>query len=200
MDEIVAAIRAFVGGDMTAPAFRDLLYANAAFEPYLSNDPHLRPGNYVGTGGVYLYLLQLDYDDPADALNAQGALTDFMDRNGIAYTRTNLYQDMHRMILDAQPKWLNVDTKYVQEQMMPAAGQRQGDELREWLRAEFRRRFRCVSALPKWLQAPAWPIGPNGPLVFLGQVKVSGYFHDEAKVYVFHDAGTGMCETVTQVM
>ena len=41
--------------------------------------------------------------------------------------------------------------------------------------------------------------GEHGPLVFLGQMAVKGYFHDEATVYVFHDPATGTCQTVLQV-
>jgi hypothetical protein len=39
----------------------------------------------------------------------------------------------------------------------------------------------------------------HGPLVFLGQIDIRNYFHDEAAAYVFHDPVTGVTETVIQV-
>jgi hypothetical protein len=198
MEEVLEILRAFVAGNLTPSEFRDRLYADERFEVFLNNDPHLRPGNYVGDS-VYLYLLRIDFDDPGDILSAQGAITDFMDRSSLEYTKTSEYEDFYDLILDAQPSWLNVDAKYVQDHLLPAAGGRQGSKLREWLSEELLRRFRYIAEPPQWIQSPAWPIGPNGPLVFLGQLDVNDYFHDSAAVFVFHDPGTGTCETVIQV-
>lgn len=36
-------------------------------------------------------------------------------------------------------------------------------------------------------------------MVFLGQLAIRDYFHDEAAVYVFHDPATGLRETVLQL-
>lgn len=198
MEEILATVRAFCAGEVAAAEFRARLYSDQRFESFLKNDPNLRPDSYV-KGSVYQFLLQLDFDDPRDIVNAQGALTQYMDRNGIAYVKTDRYAKFNDLIAKAQPSWLDVDLKYIQEKMLPDAGARSGTELRDWLQGEFRRRFRCVKKPPKWIQGPAWPIGANGPLVFLGQVEVKEYFHDSAAVYVFHDPATGACETVVQV-
>jgi len=59
--------------------------------------------------------------------------------------------------------------------------------------------FRCLGEPPEWIQEPDWPINENGPLVFLGQLSVLNYFHDESAAYVFHDPTTGGCETIIQV-
>jgi hypothetical protein len=198
MDDVLTTIRAFVAGELPPAVFRERLYADERFEAFLANDPHLRSGNYVGRS-VYYFLLEQDYDDPGGVLSAQGALADFMDRNGIEYTKTEKYADFYNLVLESQPDWLAVDPKYVQDHMLPAAGQRSGDELREWLREEFLRRFRCVGEPPAWIQSPVWPISENGPLVFLEQLDVNGYFHDAATVYVFHDPASGACESIIQV-
>jgi hypothetical protein len=196
--EVLATIKSYVAGELTPAAFRDRLYADAdAFEAFLTHDPTLSPTNYV-KGSAFHFLLELDYDDAGDQLNAQGALAEYMDRNGISYTRTSRYQDFHRLLLSAQPRWLDVDVKWVQEQLMPLAGDRTGTALRKWLRAELLARFRYVKKPPRWIQSPRWPIGPSGPLVFLGQIDVDNYFHDAATVYVFHDQATGQCETLIQ--
>jgi hypothetical protein len=196
--DVLGIIKAFVAGEMSPAEFRDQLYADEGFEAFLANDPHLRPGNYVH-GSVYHFLLEQDLDDPGGALSAQGALTDYMDRNGIPYVRTSRYKDLYDLILQAQPHWLDVDSRYVQDHILPDAGARTGDELREWLRAEFLERFRYVTEPPDWIHSPEWPIGENGPLVFLGQLDINHYFHDAATAYVFHDPVSGTCETVLQV-
>lgn len=79
------------------------------------------------------------------------------------------------------------------------AGDRADSELRTWLESEFRERFRYLKSPPEWIQAPAWPIGKNGPLFFLGQLDIKGYFHDDASAYVFYDESSGLCETIVQV-
>jgi len=198
MDEVLTFILAFVAGDMHPAAFRDRLYEDDRFEPLLCNDPHLRPGNYVN-GSAFHFLLALDFDDPGDVLNAQGALADFMDRNGITYSRTTRYQDFYDMVLEAQPRWLGVDAKWIRDNILCEAGNRQGQELVQWLRQELPKRFRSVAEPPCWIQSPEWPINENGPLIFLGELEVREYFHDVAAVYVFHDPVSGKCETVIQV-
>jgi hypothetical protein len=103
------------------------------------------------------------------------------------------------LILKAQPRRLDVDPSYVQNHILPAGEGKAGKALTEWLKGEFRKRFRFVKRPPKWIQSPDWPINDNGPLVFLGQLNVENYFHDAATVYVFHDPVTGACSTVIQV-
>jgi hypothetical protein len=197
-EDVLATIRAFVAGELGPPQFRDRLYADEGFETFLSNDPHLRPGNYVGRS-VYYFLLEQDYDDPGGVLNAQGALVDFLERNGISYTKTTQYEDFYNLVLEAQPHWLAVEPRWVRDHMLPAAEGRTGAELRDWLREEFLRLFRYVAEPPPWIQSPAWPINENGPLVYLGHLDVNNYFHDAATVYVFHDPVSGTCESIVQV-
>jgi hypothetical protein len=169
---VLESIRAFLAGDITPVEFRDRLYANGEFETFLSNDPHLKKTqNYVGQS-VYSFLLDRDFEHPGDILSAQGALTDFLDRNGLTYEKTSKYADAHETLLSAQPRWLAVDPKYVQEHILPHAGGRSGVALKKWLRKELLERFKCVSRRPKWIQSPAWPISEHGPLVFLGQLEV----------------------------
>ncbi len=198
MDEVLAIMRAFVAGDIGPLEFRDHLYNDEGFEVFLKNDPHLRRQNYAGEG-VYLFLLQQDYDDPRGVLSAHGALVDFMERNDIDHSQTTKHGDFYDLILEAQPRWLHVDARYVSDQMIPAAEGRTGKELRAWLREDFLRRFRYAESPPSWIQSPDWPIGKNGPLVFLGQLEIKDYFHDLAAAYVFHDPTLGTTETIIQV-
>jgi hypothetical protein len=122
-----------------------------------------------------------------------------MDRNNIEYSKSDRYSKLYDLVLNAQPAWLAVDSRYVADHLLPHAGGRLGPELQEWLASEFLARFRYVGTPPKWIQSPAWPISESGPLVFLGQLDINDYFHDAAVAYVFHDQQSGCCETIIQV-
>jgi hypothetical protein len=200
MVDPIEAIKRFVAGEMEPREFRDLLYGDDAFEALLSRDPNLDPTNYVNQeGGVHGFVIAQDYEDPGGVLNAHGALCDFMDRNGISYQKSNRYSDFYNLVLEASPNWLSADSKFVSEHIMPESGGRTGSELREWLSQKLLERFKCVDKPPRWIQSPCWPIGEDGPMVFLGQMEIEHYFHDLATAYVFHDPSTGRCETIIQV-
>jgi hypothetical protein len=196
--DALTAIKAFVAGEMSPSDFRDRLYSQPQmFEEFLNHDPNLDPATYVN-GSTFRFLLELDFNDPGDQLSAQGALTEYLDRNNIAYTKTEQYADYYNLVLQAQPDWLDVDAKWVQDQLMPQSDGRTGPELQEWLTESLLRHFRYVNEPPEWIQSPSWPINGNRPLVFLGQLDVNNYFHDAASIYIFHDPDTGTCETVIQ--
>jgi hypothetical protein len=198
MATALSDIRSFVAGDISPTEFRERLYSDHEFESFLANDPNLPIHGYV-KGSVYQFLLEQDFEDPGDILSAQGALVEFMDRNRIDYTKTDRYEQLFDMILKAQPAWLGAPAKFVQEKMLPEAGNLEGKALQTWLKDAFRKRFKFAKKPPKWIQGANWPINENGPLVFLGQFDVNDYFHDAASVYVFHDPVKGTCETIIQV-
>ena len=86
--------------------------------------------------------------------------------------------------------------------MLPEAGERSGDELKQWLEHRFLELFRYLDKPPDWIQDGTWPVNENGPLVFLGQLPVHRYFGDEGAVYVFHDqiaGGASDCVTMIQM-
>lgn len=196
MSSATSSVVGFVAGQLDTAAFEQLLYHDAATEQLLSQQPAPR---YAHTGHtLYHYLIALDLRNPADALNAQGALLEFLHAAGIPVTVSDKPAELHALLLAAQPKWLDVDPGYVAallENAPPHAGK--GERTR-WLRATLLELFRYAKKPPRWLQAPAWPIGPQGPLVFLGQLAVDGYFHDQAAVYVFHDAHNNECRSILQ--
>lgn len=198
-DHILKTIRDFVAGKTSSTEFRQQLNAeSSAFECFLSQDPNLDPSNYV-QGSTFRFLMELDFAKLSGMLNAQGALANFMERNGITFVKTPKYTDLYQTILSAQPDWLGADPDYVYDHILPGTQSLSGSKLREWLEYEFRERFKFVSDKPlDWIQSPCWPINENGPMVFLGQIDVMHYFHDYATVYVFHDRKTNQCESIIQ--
>ena len=192
------AIVHFVEGRLSPADFEGLLRESSILEAALADDPTLPARSYVGRS-VYLYLLELDLADPGGVLDAQGALSEWLTRHSIAHSKAKDAQAFYDLLLAAQPKWLDVDTKWLQDEIVAKAGDRRGDALRAWLHEQLVARFRYVPGPPSWIQSPSWPIGPNGPLVFLGQIEVPNYFHDVAVAYVFHDPTSNECTTVIQV-
>jgi hypothetical protein len=188
----------FVEGRLSAEEFEQILYRNSDLEIYLKDEPRL-PVSYYIKGDVYTYLIQLDFKDAADLLNAFGAVRDFLERKQIAFKPTGLYEDLYSIILSAQPKWLDVETGYVSRTLLPEAGSQSGAELRDWLKKRFLEKFRYATVPPEWLQNPEWLYSQGEPLIFLGQISVEHFFHDEAAVYVFYNPKTGACETIVQI-
>ena len=189
---------AFVEGKIEPGEFQQYLYDDPDVEAILSDDPQLKRDNYAWPS-TYLFAIERNLNEPAGLLNIQGAVSDWLERHGVAHSIDPAPTEMSDLIWRAQPKWLDVDTKFLAEAILPHAGSRSGRDLETWLRAEFKRRFRCVSRPPRWIQSPRWPIRDGEPLVFLGQLELPDYFHDEGAAYVFHDARSGEYEVVTQV-
>jgi hypothetical protein len=189
------AIVDFVEGRLDARSFEKRLYEDPEIEQVLNNDPNLDPGTYVGTS-VYLFAIEQDFGAPGGVLSVHGALVDYLRRNHVTCRPSEGYANHYDLILSAQPRWLQADPGYIEKHVLPEARGRTGRELRDWLREELLKRFRYVKKRPRWLQSPRWPINENGPLVFLGQIRVQDYFHDEAAAYVFHDPKSGACQTI----
>lgn len=198
MSDPIETVVAFVEGRLTTADFRHALYTHVELEALLV-EPGVRPPDYVGAGTFYLYLLDLDLDDPAGAVDAEGLCRHLLQALNVPHVVSPARSSLHDALLRAQPRWLSVDTSYLSTHLLPRAEGRTGRDLVAWLRQELLDRFRFVGRPPKWIQAPAWPIGASGPMVFLGQLAIRDYFHDEAAVYVFHDPATGLRETVLQL-
>lgn len=190
-------IKNFVAGEISAAEFKKYLYSSVDIENFLSNDPALGANNYVWPS-VYQFLLREDLDRVGGAYNCQGALADFMDRNGYKYDRTDVYEKRFNLILNSQPKWLDVPDDWIEKNILSRAEGRAGKVLKEWVKAEILQAFKYVTKPPSWLQSPSWPIRDGRPLVFLGQIKVDNYFHDTASIYIFHDPSTNKTENVVQ--
>jgi hypothetical protein len=197
-ENALAAIVGFVEGRVAPADLARMLEQIPECETLLADDPKLPPSTYVGRS-VFLYLLGLDWTDPGAVLSAQGALSSWLERHSIPHSLSKNPRELHALLLKTQPRWLDVDVGWLQREVLAKSDGLIGGELKRWLSEEILRRFRYVSKPPKWIQSPAWPIGPNGPLVFLGQIDASAYFHEMAAVYVFHDPVSSECTTIIQV-
>lgn len=77
-----------------------------------------------------------------------------------------------------------------------------GVSLVEWVRSQIPLRFRVVGRPPRWLQEEEWPVGNEGPLLFIGQIDVEPAsnlpIHDTTSFFVFYDQAVGESTVVTQ--
>lgn len=195
----LALVLDFVEGRLSPLDFVEHFRSNPRFQNLLENDPHRPAHTYIGAG-TYTFLESCDFDEPGGILNAQAALSEYLERNHINHTPTSQYSDFYDVLISAYPPWLSPDTKYLQQYVLPSRSGREGDDLKQWLQDELSKRFRYMSSLPDWIQNPEWPISNGRPLVFLGQLDIEEYFHDIAAAYIFHDPVSGNCETIIQVM
>lgn len=194
--ECLKRVRAFVSGETPAREFEQQVYGDPEMEALLSQEDAPK---FCRTGTtLFHYLIGIDYDSPGDVLDVQHVLVEFLARHGVPTKPAAGPLNEFRLLLDAQPRWLDADMKYLASRLAPAPPS-SPKEQKAWLRQRILELFRYVKSPPRWLQSPAWPIGDSGPLVFLGQFAVSDYFHDNAVVYVFHDPATNECRSVVQV-
>ena len=190
----------FVEGRVDSQAFADRLYEDEALEQLLSDDSLEWGSTYIVTNPYY-YCIEQDFSSAGGSLNAQGALELFLERKGVKFLPGRDVGKKYDLLLHVQPSWLDVDTKWLEQTVLSEAGDRSGKELGRWVRGRLKELFRCHKRPPRWLQSPAWPIGENGPLYFLGQVALKDceVFHDEAAAYVFIDPVSRATETIVQV-
>ena len=199
MSEELQTVVDFVEGRIVARQLEAALYSKPTeFEGLLNQDPNL-PSHHYASPSVYLFIIQQDFGDPGDVLSVHGALSEYLQRNGVASNPTSIYNDFYDLLLQAKPDWLLTDMKYLAALVEDADG-RNGEGLKQWLHAELLKRFHCLEAPPDWIQdPPVWPMSDGSPLFFLGQMNIEGYFHDVAAAYMFHNRRSGHCETIIQV-
>jgi hypothetical protein len=197
MNSATDSLAAFVSGALSPLEFEQRLSSEASLESLLSE--HAAPRYFQSGTNLYHYLIGLDYTAPGDLLDAQHVVSEVLATLGISFTASPVISKRNALLLSAQPGWLSADTKYLDSLCAEAPKGISDLKLKAWLKQRILEVFRCVGRPPRWIQSPAWPIGPNGPLVFLGQLSVPNYFHDEAAAYVFHDPVSGSYETIVQV-
>lgn len=62
--------------------------------------------------------------------------------------------------------------------------------------------FKAIGEGPDWLQEAEWQFSDGRPMIFVGQLDIpanAGYFHDDARVFVFWSQTGGETESVMQV-
>lgn len=190
-------IKDFVEGRMPPREFDALLQSSDNLETDLASETNIPP--YTNEGNLFLYLLNQNFNSSNDLLNIQDALSKYLTKRGLSHQVAESVKAQARLLALVQPKWLDVPPRYLEALVAEAEG-KAGQELQKWLKAEIGKRFRYIKSPPKWLQAPSWPIEDGHPMIFVGQMDISGLRHDNSQVYVFSTPKGDKLSTVVQSM
>ena len=190
----------FVAGEITVQEFENELYTNAELEKLLRKSTDW-DGTFVGNSAtnLYDYLIAINYSHRNGTINAIGALELYFTKEGISYPKKNKHLDFYNLILDSQPKYLDVDTQFIEKYICPKIENQTKLELKKTIRSNFEKYFKFQSKPPRWIQNPAWIIQNEKPLFFIGQLDLKNdLFHDNGAVYVFLNEETKEIETIKQ--
>lgn len=188
-------IKAFVEGAMSVDQFELAVQSDSSIEALLSDERQLPA--YIQEPDLYAHIISQDYKKIGAIYNVQILLSNFLQKKNVLHTVDKKYEELLELTLKVQPKWLDLPSDYFFE-IIKDQGKLKAKELREWLKAKINNDFRCLKAPPKWLQGPDWPIIDRSPLVFAGQLDISGLSHDDAQLYIFFNEHTGEFFTVKQ--
>ncbi len=191
----VDIIKQFVEGRISPRAFEQHLHADTALQALLEDERSLPA--YVAEPDLYLYLIGQDYQSLEGIYNVQTLLSEWLDRQDVAHVADNSHQQRFTLALKAQPKWVSLPPVYI-DRFMAGHAALDPKALQSALKEAIKRDFRCLKAPPKWLQAPEWPLADDMPMVFVGQLDISGLAHDVGQAYLFFDAQQQRFHTVSQ--
>lgn len=181
----LSLIKAFVEGSITPAAFAHHLAETPTLLTVLK-EPFALPA-YVEAPDLHTFLSEQDYTDIESIFNTQVLLSGFLNSRCVEHERSQKYEDLFNLLLSVQPQWLSLSADYLST-LLDSAPSQKPKALQAWLKDRIKHEFRYLKTPPKWLQAPAWPIDQGKPLVFVGQLDVSGLSHDTSQAYVFFNA------------
>jgi hypothetical protein len=192
-------LKNFVEGNININKFEEELYENENLQKLL-NDNSINWG-YLDHTTPYYYLLELNYNDIRGKLNAQGAVELFLEKKGVEFIKNKQFYDEYSLILDSQPKYLDIDTKFIQKYIFPKENNKTKKEIKEYMKNKFNEYFKYQNKPPRWIQNPNWIIKNDIPLFFLGQMEIKDckLFHDNGAIYIFVNEKTKEIETVIQL-
>jgi hypothetical protein len=191
----IGVIQSFVEGTLSSSDFEEKIYSDADLEKLLKAENDLPA--YVGEVDLYTYAISQNFKSFESVFNLQMLLSSVLNKSGISHSIAKKYEKLFNLSLKAQPKWLSFSPEYLSK-VVEGKEHLTLKDLQLWLKDKIITDFRCLKAAPKWLQNPDWPLVDNKPLVFVGQLDISGLSHDNAQAYLFFDEDSGVFTTITQ--
>ncbi len=174
----------FVEGRIQPIRFINAIYADSSFEDFFKGSEPIPPYTSVSYG-IYQYLIERNFKFINEIVDTQDLLSKYLFSKGIDHKPDNSIIKRYDLLLKSQPKWLDLQPDYI-DYLLKTAGDINGKELTNWLKKNISETFIYISAPPKWLQMPNWPIEDNRPLVFVGQIDISKIRHDNSQLYIFY--------------
>lgn len=175
----------FVERKLSIDEFLEELYSNKEIEKLLSENISLSPFKYLGET-AYLYLLEQDLNTPGGLLNALSVLEEFLNKKDIPFEKNDEADRFYSLLLKVQPSWLDIPNWYM-KRFMEMSSNMKIKEIEVLLRKAIKTDFRVLNKPPRWIQSPEWIYIDEVPIIFIGQVDISGIKYDTAQLYIFYD-------------
>lgn len=193
--EPLDAVVAFVEGRTSAQEFGRRLLQDESLRGALTEEVAVPP--YTNAGTVLDYVLGQDLSRVVARVNVRDLLSRLLSAKGVPHRPDGSALEIYGLMLDAQPRWLDLSPEYLEPLLEATAGIGRR-ERKAALKNALLARFRCLKSPPRWLQSPEWPFAEGRPMVFVGQLDMGPLAHDDAQVYVFADEATGEIRTIVQ--
>ena len=188
----------FVERKISVEDFLESLYNDKVLEELLSEDITLTPFTYLGET-AYLYLLEENMKTPGGQLNALSAMEEFLEKKQISFEKNDAADKLYSLMLKVQPSWLDIPDWYMEKILTMSEGKK-GKELEVYLKEKIKNDFRYSQKQPKWIQSAQWVFVEEEPLIFIGQIDITGVKHDTAQLYVFYDEKRSEYRFVEQML
>ncbi len=190
MKNEINSLKNFAEGNLNASDFEQLLYYNNKIITILSDTSlidysKIYLNNY---STIYDYLISLNYKLSEHRMEAHFTVCRLLDELNIKFEKSNAYNELHNLLLDTQPKYIDIDLDFFEKNIWKSEyAQLSKSEQKKKIKEKINVLFKFHKKSPKWIQSPNWPIENNRPLYFLGQfeIKDCNLFHDNGYVYLF---------------
>lgn len=136
MEKELAFLKNVVEGKIDIKIFEKELYENNKIQEVLDDESiNWKMSNSLTP---YYYLLEIDYNSISGKLNAQGALELFLNIKGIDFIVNKQFSDEYDLILDTQPKYLDVDEKFIKKYIFPKEKGLSKTEVKKYMKGKFK--------------------------------------------------------------
>lgn len=190
----------FVQGTISKEEFEQEFYYNSELQDILNDTSMNWSGTYLVNSTPFLFLTEQNLQSSLGALNAQEAIQMLLDRKGIPYSVSSVYEQCFHLIQKVQPKYVDADWEFIETYILPSNNIFNQKELELYCKDRYKELFRFQSKPPKWIQNPQWPIKDAEPYYFIGQLELKSIkaFHDDGIIYVFINDSSGEIKNVIQ--
>lgn len=147
LPDVLTLVKAFVEGTDHVEVFTNHLYTNGDLEQFLRSAAPIPPFSTSNAHNLFQYLIELNFKSEYDVCNARDALSRLLTNEGIPHVKSEVLATRATLLMQAQPKWLDLNPDEFRH-FLKDAGHRQGQGLRDWMKAELLQHFKGQSTVP----------------------------------------------------
>jgi hypothetical protein len=188
-------IKQYLESEISDEKFFEELYKNQELQNILDAESSVPP--YTNDGTLLFFLLSGNIKDMRFIINAKDALREFLQKKGFEFNFSNNESEIYNLIMDVQPKWLDVESRYFSD-ITKNYKKDNKKEIKELIKNKIKNDFIYIKNPPKWIQSPNWPIEDGEPLIFIGELDMGNILHDTSKIYVFYNKTKNVFKNIKQ--